>query len=786
MKKDITLLLVEDSMIDAAFILGMLKTIDGYTFKVTHKEYLTEAIQYLDLNSVDLIILDLELPDSSGIDSLKSLYKKYTNIPIIVLTSNKIEEISIQAVNIGAQDFLIKGRVNPSLFLRSILYAIERKKAEIRLRNSEQRFRNLFEDAPISLWEQDFSKVKKQLDNLIDADIDVSKYLSENKKKLLEMLNSIKILDVNNATLNLFKATSKEDLKKNVTTIFTDKFLNTMREVFIRASTGNILFESRTVLKTLTGENKHIYLKGFTASGFEKSMSKIIISMIDISDLKEVQDQLFAQWRLLSSINRVFVKSMNCDHESEIIHLCLKELMDLTSSEFAFYIENFNDYNIKTISYSGKDLIYDQNLCNPILHEKSAKILWDDIDREKHTLIYDVEKDNNILFNEEIVVKNINTLMSAPLFHGNDNNSMIGLGNKIDDYNFFDQQSIESLAVAFREALTNKRHEDNLTIAKDELTVLHEISMLISQSMNLKNLFGSLLASISKLHFLKSLQGSCVLLKKDEFFSLSTVMGIDEDVVLGFLDTLNKKIRNGDIPIEQIPYEQSSTDSQFKFIDDSFGHVIVPLKSSNEISGILLIFLARDFDPLEERQIQVLSSLGNQIGVAIENIELFEETKRLSLHDPLTTLSNRRSIEIIIRDIYARSKRHKRPFSLLLLDIDFFKNFNDTYGHKKGDEILQAVAETLKNQFRDIDLVGRYGGEEFIVVLSEIDIHGAELVAQRVRQAIEDNTEVTVSVGVASYDDDVSCEDDLINMADIALYKAKENGRNRVELYKRK
>lgn len=159
--------------------------------------------------------------------------------------------------------------------------------------------------------------------------------------------------------------------------------------------------------------------------------------------------------------------------------------------------------------------------------------------------------------------------------------------------------------------------------------------------------------------------------------------------------------------------------------------------------------------------------------------------------DPLTSLYNRRYFEEEVKKQIIKFKSENLPYSVLMLDADFFKKVNDTYGHKTGDKVLIALAEKAEKALRDKDIVARYGGEEFVVFLPEINTAQAYKVADRLRQSIasivvysDDNQEVrfTVSVGVSSSDvsDNV---DTLVKTADEALYKAKQNGRNRVEVF---
>lgn len=168
---------------------------------------------------------------------------------------------------------------------------------------------------------------------------------------------------------------------------------------------------------------------------------------------------------------------------------------------------------------------------------------------------------------------------------------------------------------------------------------------------------------------------------------------------------------------------------------------------------------------------------------------LYEEVRKLSVTDELTSLCNRRCLMRWLTDEIARAKRYSGRLSLMMIDVDHFKRYNDTYGHQRGDELLRSLAERLKDSTRSTDLVARYGGEEFIVVMRETDKATALKQAERICGRIADHYflnrdtrrggRATISLGVAEFPADAQDVDGLIRAADAALYRAKAEGRNR-------
>jgi diguanylate cyclase (GGDEF)-like protein len=190
-----------------------------------------------------------------------------------------------------------------------------------------------------------------------------------------------------------------------------------------------------------------------------------------------------------------------------------------------------------------------------------------------------------------------------------------------------------------------------------------------------------------------------------------------------------------------------------------------------------------------EKELQMLEMLIGWLLSPLRNALMYREALQHALRDPLTGAGNRIALESSLEREMALAKRHQHPVALLVLDIDFFKKVNDTYGHSAGDCVLKDVARLMRNSCRKTDAVFRYGGEEFVVLLNQTDTEGAHIIAERLRQSIEGMTttyndiaiNVTISIGVASM-----CGFDTVNTlferGDRALYQAKKQRNNVVFL----
>jgi diguanylate cyclase (GGDEF)-like protein len=220
-----------------------------------------------------------------------------------------------------------------------------------------------------------------------------------------------------------------------------------------------------------------------------------------------------------------------------------------------------------------------------------------------------------------------------------------------------------------------------------------------------------------------------------------------------------------------------------------------PVLLEREIVALIYVYKTDPASrPFDQQDIQLAVAISHQAALTIQRAQLLNKARLLeqwAMTDSLTGLHNRRQIVMLAELEFQRARRYsnRHPLSTLMVDIDHFKSVNDTYGHAAGDQVLQAVATRCRRSLREIDLMGRYGGDEFVVLLIETDAAGARRVAERLRQSVAeapiDTTRgplnVTISVGVAIATESCPNWPTLLSMADEALYAGKKAGRNRVE-----
>ena len=218
-------------------------------------------------------------------------------------------------------------------------------------------------------------------------------------------------------------------------------------------------------------------------------------------------------------------------------------------------------------------------------------------------------------------------------------------------------------------------------------------------------------------------------------------------------------------------------------------YLCIPILAQGEALGILH-FQSTEEGPVEaEAELSLKTTFAGQVGLSVANIRLREALRTQSIKDPLTGLYNRRYLtEMLDREI-RRAVRAEQPLGILILDLDHFKKFNDTYGHDAGDTVLREAASFLTRSIRVEDIVCRFGGEEFVIILPTADLSSAHARAERIRSKLRELTVmhqgqslgmITISVGVATLPMHGTSPKELLEAADAALYRAKRDGRDRV------
>ena len=348
-------------------------------------------------------------------------------------------------------------------------------------------------------------------------------------------------------------------------------------------------------------------------------------------------------------------------------------------------------------------------------------------------------------------------------------------------------------------ALENARLYTDMVRSANQFETLYRLSQVISANIHSEEIYPAIHQAVSEL-------------MTTEFFSISLLdeeakmirdvymmdRGIPQPLTSRSMDTglFSQVLMDGKSRIYNTFDKSTMAETGAVMIGEideeeiSQSILVVPLKIGPKKIGVLS---AQSYQPYTytESDLEMFELLAANVAIAIENAQLFSEVQNLAITDPLTKLFNRRKFYELAVQEFERSRRYNRPLCVIMMDLDHFKNVNDSYGHLVGDQVLEGLANLCKNSLRTIDILARYGGEEFVILLPETVAEEAMATAERLRQDAEaapihsnaGEISLTISLGVVTLDETCKNLEELLDRSDQALYVSKRTGRNRVSLW---
>lgn len=594
------ILLIEDNSGDVVLIRELMGEV-APEFKFKAADRLSSALTMLEKESCDVVLLDLGLPDSNGIDTFLEIQKASPNLPIIVLTGLADEELATKAISLGAQDYLVKGNINSDLLYRSLTYSIERKRAEVAMKRLSRRTELILESAGEGIFG----------------------------------------LDTNG----------------------NHTFIN-------KAAAALLGYE----VDELIGKNGHLIYHRSKPDGAPYPAEECPVSAAYRDGTEHSGEDMY--WR--------------------------------------------RDGSIFPVSFTSK-----------------------------------------------------------PIFEGS---------------------AIAGAVVTFRD-ITERRHaEDKLRRSKELSDALNELNIVIHSTLDVNVIMQRVVADAAKA---VGVDGASIGLFEDDSFIIPYAYNLPQELV-------NQRLAAGDVKVayyaasvrDVIVFPDVLTDERLnirfwrKFNVRAL--VVAPLMVRGKVIGAFSFYCIKTKVVCSAEYADFARKLASSISLALENAHLFDERKqieeemrRMAQHDALTGLPNRRLFAEILAIEFAQARRHRSKLAVLFLDLDRFKEVNDTLGHEAGDRLLKKVADRFRRTIREADTVARIGGDEFNMILADIsraedvsDI-ALKIVASLREPIVLDGHElhVTTSVGISIYPDDSEEIETLLRYADIAMYHAKENGRNTFRFY---
>ncbi|HNT23874.1 MAG TPA: GAF domain-containing protein [Anaerolineales bacterium] len=389
------------------------------------------------------------------------------------------------------------------------------------------------------------------------------------------------------------------------------------------------------------------------------------------------------------------------------------------------------------------------------------------------------------------------TVMVTPLTVGGRLVGVIGM-TASDPLRNFDSSDLQLLTLFAQQAavaVENARLYQDARQAAERRAILHRVSQeVVSASFDPEQIYGAVHEAASQL---MPAEAFVITLVDEAHSEVEAVYLIDRggrnpNTRMPIDKGLSGRViaSGASIYIEDMEKEVGFDGVHFGEEDYTRSILAVPLRLGDRIIGMLST-QSYKANAYTTEDLYLMEMLAANTAIAIENTRLLKEVQWLAITDPLTGLFNRRGFFELGQREVERFRRFGRPFSAIMMDLDRFKQVNDTYGHAAGDQVLIGLTGRLRSKIRDVDVMGRYGGEEIVIILPETDIQGASLLAERLRSHVEKTPidtdrgpiPITISLGVAEFKSSIPDLASLLDRADSAMYVAKQSGRNQVRLY---
>lgn len=365
------------------------------------------------------------------------------------------------------------------------------------------------------------------------------------------------------------------------------------------------------------------------------------------------------------------------------------------------------------------------------------------------------------------------------------------------DYNYIKHIATHA-SICLNNCILHMKHQkekEELDKTLQNLSLLYNTGRAMTYISDLKNLLKYILEQA--IERTQAEKGSIMLYDPaTDQLSISVIQGLEDESYQEKIN--NKQIRcksfkpgegvAGKVFQTAKPIILNNTrgDDNFIEFDSSFVRSIacIPIVVYNDVIGVINVTNKRDEIHFTKMDLEMLKAVTDQAAVAINKAQLQE----MAVTDFLTGLYIRRYFMVKLQDELHRAERYNKVFSVIMADIDKFKNINDTYGHTEGDRVLKEAGRFLQRNIRQIDVIARYGGEEFVILFPETDKKVAYALAERLRKGfsqikLNNLPKISISLGIASYPEDGKAIEDLIKNADKAMYSAKQRGRNKVIKY---
>jgi diguanylate cyclase (GGDEF)-like protein len=437
--------------------------------------------------------------------------------------------------------------------------------------------------------------------------------------------------------------------------------------------------------------------------------------------------------------------------------------------------------------------------------KRNKSALWKSISSGE---LFAVSDDaGNLLFSTQFKKLSLETLQSklwVPLGMGDELVGLVTFGSKranqpFDDADrYFLQQISAHTAVCLNTCRLyekRQREKEDLDKTLQNLSLLYSIGKAMNYISDLKKLLQFILNQA--IEITSAEKGSLMLYEMEtDRLNIRVVAGLEDDAFQEKVNNSEIKCRSfkpgegiaGRVFVNAKPIVVNNIKEDDVFVDSDASYVrsiaCIPMVVYNDVIGVINVTNKRHGKEFTDEDVEMLKAVADQAAVAINKAQLWD----MAVTDSLTGLYVRRYFMVKLQEELLRAERYNNIMSIVLADLDRFKNINDTYGHDAGDRVLRAIGNFLQQNIRDVDVIARYGGDEFVIMIPEAAKDAAYILSERLRKQfaglkLENFPQITISLGIATYPFDGTELEDLIKNADAAMYAAKRAGRNKVVKY---
>jgi len=365
--------------------------------------------------------------------------------------------------------------------------------------------------------------------------------------------------------------------------------------------------------------------------------------------------------------------------------------------------------------------------------------------------------------------------------------SILALSKKQGKYSLEDFNLLEDVTDRVAVSMEKEYLREQLREREEELSVINRSSVIITSSLDIQGIYDSFIAELKKVVDVS--WAAIVLIEENDLYILALSSEIDSAWQVGerlpTKSTATEWVATRKMSMVEPDLSQESrfASGKYHLKQGIRSTACIPLIAKGEVIGSLIV-ASQHPNAYNQRHLTLLEQLASQIAMPVENARLYAKVEEKARLDELTGLLNRRSMDEMIASEIGRHSRYGGIFSIIILDLDSFKTYNDNYGHPAGDKLLRQIGNIMKSAIRSADQAFRYGGDEFAILLPQTSVDAANQVAERVRTkvALKARTgyiPVTTSLGLANWPADGISANEIIAAADAALYQAKRSGGNR-------